>query len=513
MISSNRWGRRCPLVPSSLSLAICWRKFGMDQPITSFHLAAPDPGEAAHYLPAGASGGLRFDHGNAANIASHNIIGGNFTQHQTTHIHYGPGGAAVPANQLPPPPADFVGREKARAQLTAALTTLNPRFGLMCSVHGMGGIGKTALAVWIGHAVAAAYPDGRLFIELAGSQPGPQRSLSEALRQALWPFIGHQAWLPTDLAGVSALYRQTLNGRRVLVVLDDVPDAEAVRYFVPPAGCALLITSRSRLIGQEKMATWAMGPLRHTDAQTLLFSWAPQLAGNPLVPDLLARCDYLPLTIRQVGAVLAERPSLTIERCLALLDNHAAFAAERQFQRQLYAQIGASDLLLAQEDPLLADRWRLLHVCEPEFPAEAAAAIWAEPDCDITDAHLEELCRRSLLRWNAATRRYALPNILRDIARQRCETSKAAVARGRFTGFVRRVVSRANQFIAEAREPERGLALLAGMWPLIIAANDALQRDPATAAEGGLVGPALMLAVRIDLARTAPPGQPWSVAA
>lgn len=472
----------------------------MDQLIASTHLSPTDPGGAAGYPP---GGGVWVEHASAANVAAHNVIGGNFTQYQTTHIHCGPVGSGSAPNQLPPARSDFVGREKSRAQLTAALNSLNPRFGLMCGVHGMGGIGKTALAVWIGHAVAAAYPDGRLFIELAGSRPGAQRSLSEALRQAIWPFIGHQAWLPTDLEGLGALYRQTLNGRRVLVVLDDAPDAEALRYFVPPAGCALLITSRSRLIGAEKISDWAMAPLRPADAHTLLLGSAPHLAGDPLVPELLARCDYLPLAVRQIGALLAERPTLTIERCLALLDNRAASALDRHLQRQIYARIGASDLLLAQDDPLLADRWRLLHVCAAEFPADAAAAIWAEPDRETVDAQLEELCRCSMLRWNPATRCYALPNILRDIARQRCESSAAALARERLAGFARHLVGRASRLIAETREPERGMALLAGMWPLIIAVNDAVQRDPATAPGGTLVGPALMLAVRLHFAGAA----------
>jgi DNA-binding SARP family transcriptional activator len=137
----------------------------------------------------------------------------------------------VPA-QLPADVADFTGRTEIVAELTSVLTGSDPAAVRVVAVAGIGGMGKTTLAVHLGHAVRDHYPDGQLFADLRGAGPdpaGPETMLGAFLR-ALGVADGA---IPAGLEERSALLRTRLSDRRVLLVLDDARDAEQVRPLLP----------------------------------------------------------------------------------------------------------------------------------------------------------------------------------------------------------------------------------------------------------------------------------------
>src|SRR5690242_2478930 len=90
----------------------------------------------------------------------------------------------VPA-MLPPAVAGFVGRRDALAVLDGLLTTRaegDPAV-LVTVVSGMAGVGKTALALHWAHRNAGAFPDGQLYVNLRGFDPGgPALFATEAVR-------------------------------------------------------------------------------------------------------------------------------------------------------------------------------------------------------------------------------------------------------------------------------------------------------------------------------------------
>jgi Tetratricopeptide repeat len=144
--------------------------------------------------------------------------------------------------QLPPDVPGFVGRAEHLAELAvpAAVWVLS----------GTAGVGKTALAVHWAHRARAAYPDGQLYVDLRGYHPDEPVSGADALAGFLRALGVPDRDIPVDLDERAALYRSTLHGRHVLVVLDNAGTAEQVYPLLPggPSGTAL-VTSRDSLAG------------------------------------------------------------------------------------------------------------------------------------------------------------------------------------------------------------------------------------------------------------------------
>ncbi|NJO83599.1 MAG: serine/threonine protein kinase, partial [Blastochloris sp.] len=142
-------------------------------------------------------------------------------------------------------------------------------------IFGMGGGGKSELALRVAQEVREDYPDAQLFIRLRGATPGAYRSAVDGLRDAIRAFEP-RATLPEGQDELVALYRQQLKGKRALVLLDDAPDVEAARLFLPPENCALLVTSRIHLALDEPATTVDLGLLQREEARRLLLGVAPR---------------------------------------------------------------------------------------------------------------------------------------------------------------------------------------------------------------------------------------------
>ncbi|QUQ66089.1 AfsR/SARP family transcriptional regulator [Kutzneria sp. CA-103260] len=138
----------------------------------------------------------------------------------------------------PAGPEAFVGRDDELKALLERLPQPDEPAAVI-AVTGMAGAGKTALARHAARLAADRFPDGVLDVDLNGSVQA--LTTSEAVRT----LVGAQ-----DVGDPAALYRSSLSGRRVLVLLDNARDAEQARELLPGAdGCAAIVTSRDDLAG------------------------------------------------------------------------------------------------------------------------------------------------------------------------------------------------------------------------------------------------------------------------
>ena len=177
-------------------------------------------------------------------------------------------------HQLPAPPRDFTGRT---ADLDAILNDIE-RGAVISGVRGMGGIGKTALALVIADQLKAQYPDAQFFIDLRGASDQPLKPL-DAMRSVIRAYHP-TAQLPDDATQIAALYRSVLDGQRAIVLLDDAKDTAQITPLLPPASCLVLVTTRNRF-AVPGLTVKDLKMLSPTDAYDLLIAIAPRLSPHP----------------------------------------------------------------------------------------------------------------------------------------------------------------------------------------------------------------------------------------
>ncbi|RRR96076.1 AfsR/SARP family transcriptional regulator [Glycomyces terrestris] len=238
-----------------------------------------------------------------------------------------PAATAVPA-MLPRATPRFTGRETEIRALDRFLMDAGAEAGL-AAVTGMGGIGKTALAVRWAHRVAHRFPDGQLYFNLRGFDPAaPGASPEDVLGEAL-AALGAPA-VPAGLDERAGLYRTILAQRRVLVLLDNARDAAHVRPLLLTApGSFTIVTSRDRLVGLdmgEGAEVVHLGPMPEAESEALLARRiGPERADahRDAVGRIAAACGRLPLALTLTGSWAAADPRLALDALADRLEGAA----------------------------------------------------------------------------------------------------------------------------------------------------------------------------------------------
>ena len=177
-------------------------------------------------------------------------------------------------------------------------------------VNGAGGLGKTTLAVHAAHQVRAQFPEGQLYVDLQGasSQTAPP---GEVLARFLRDLGVGGDKIPALDDERAALYRTTLAGHRVLILLDNAKDAAQVRPLLPgTSSCAVLVTTRNRSADLATTRFVDLNVLEDTEALALFsrIVGEERAAAEPdATAEILVACAGLPLAIRICAARLAKR--------------------------------------------------------------------------------------------------------------------------------------------------------------------------------------------------------------
>jgi len=350
-------------------------------------------------------------------------------------------------HQLPSPPSDFTGRKNELDELLAKLGQ-----GVTISgMHGLGGVGKTALALKLAEQIKDRYPNAQFYLDLqgAGSNPLTPAKAMEHVIRAYHP----TARLPESLAELSALYRSALHDQRALLLMDNARDKQQVETLVPTAGCVLLVTSRQHFT-LPGMFGRNLDRMPRADAITLLLSIAGRIGPHA---DKIARlCGDLPLALRVAASALAERPNLT----------PADYARRLADTKQRLSHLKEVDAALKVSYEMLKEQqqrwWRALSVFPQTFDELAAASVW-EMEQDATQDALGDLMKWSLVEFNAETGRYGLHDLAGLFAEARLSEAGAeeteAVQR-RFALHYRAVLADCQSLYLKGHESVlRGLAL------------------------------------------------------
>lgn len=298
--------------------------------------------------------------------------------------------------QLPLDVPDFTGRDDVVADLAARLRTARTRdTPVVVVLSGPPGVGKSAVAVRVAHAVRAEFPDGQLHVDLAGTSARP-RPPADVLAELLRSLGAHA--VPRQPRERAALLRSRLSRARMCVVLDDAASAAQVQPLLPgTGGCAVLVTSRTMLPDLTGAHPVALDVLDTAGATALLAGIAgpARVAADPAAAAAILRfCGYLPLAIRVAGTRLRHRPAWTL-RTMAdrLRDERRRLDELRVGDLAVRASVQLSYALLSP-DAARALRWLAL-LGPGHRPGWVVAALLPGTAADdlvdvLVDAHLLE---------------------------------------------------------------------------------------------------------------------------
>ncbi|MEU3985250.1 BTAD domain-containing putative transcriptional regulator [Streptomyces sp. NPDC026672] len=209
----------------------------------------------------------------------------------------------------------------------AGKNTGTPAGGVVV-VSGMGGVGKSTLAVHLSHQVAHRYPDGQLYMNLRGFDPGAAPTDPREVVRGFLTALGlSPQHTPTDPDGETGAYRSLLADRRMLILLDNAHDAAQVLPLLPGTPhCLVVVTSRNRLfdlVTTHGAQLVELAPLPAAEARELLVRriGATRVLAEPrATADLVRHCAGLPLALAVVATRAAAHPHFPLAAIVHELD-------------------------------------------------------------------------------------------------------------------------------------------------------------------------------------------------
>ncbi len=354
--------------------------------------------------------------------------------------------APIP-HQIPPPPSDFKGRED---EIRDILSNFE-KGATITGLRGMGGVGKTALALVLSDKIKSKFPDGQIFIEMRGTSRNPDmpplRS-DEAMAHVIRAFNPVDK-LPENSNELRGLYHSILAGKHVLLLLDNAAGSEQVELLLPPDGSSVIITSRIRF-ALPGLTAKDLDILPSDKARELLLAIAPRIGNR--ADDLAKLCGCLPIALRNAGKALAEKKDLGVS----------------EYERRLRDKVERLELVKASFStsydlltPGRKKQWCRLSVFPEDFDRNAAIAILKMAPIPSAEA-LSDLVRWSLVDFvpipDSEDGRYKLHDLARLFAESCLEPGELADAQQKHAKQYSKVLSQADKLYEKG-----GTDILAGL--------------------------------------------------
>jgi len=395
------------------------------------------------------------------------------------------------------PVPDFTGR-KAEVDSLVTHLTQGGASAQIAGIRGMGGVGKTELALRVAARLRERYPDAQLMLEL---QPGGQALKPKQVLAAVVRALKPEAQVPDALGQLEGLCRWAMEGKRGLLLLDNAARPAQVRRLLPaPEGWVVLVTTRTRfplqgaklynldVLSAEEAVELLRRLLKNGDRDDVVGAEEASKHNTPL-HELAELCGRLPLALRVAAGHLTSYLDVTLARYLEELRAARLAHLTAPGEPDVAAVLGLSVARLAAENADLARQWRELSVFPTPFDWEAAAAVWGTlaeaPEADmqalpeltslaeeVARAALSGLLRRNLVEYDVGTERYSLHDLLRAWVLERPEGNEDLDgSRRRHAWYSLRLASRARDLDRQGGEQvAAGLRQFEAAWPHLAAA-------------------------------------------
>ncbi|GIG86004.1 AfsR/SARP family transcriptional regulator [Plantactinospora endophytica] len=331
--------------------------------------------------------------------------------------------------QLPPDIADFTGQHGVLAELDATVAS----GGRVVVIDGMPGIGKTTLAMHWAHRQRDRFPDGQLYLNADGYGPMPPVHPEDALARFLLALGVPTDRIPARGEQRRERFNQILDGRRILIVLDNALNSDQVRPLLPTAeNCVTLITSRNRLKSltiRQGIRSVTIPPLPDDERRSLLGQviGRVRMAHEPGPVETLAQLsDGLPLALRIMGEHITVRSRVSIAELVDELRGRLLESVDDDEEGTTLSTVFAWSY--RELDPEAGRLFRLLGLYPGRNVSAPGAAALLGADARQAERLLDALAKRHLINHDTA-RRYRLHDLLRMYATKRAEHEEPAEAR------------------------------------------------------------------------------------
>jgi DNA-binding SARP family transcriptional activator/tetratricopeptide (TPR) repeat protein len=332
--------------------------------------------------------------------------------------------------QLPAMPRRFTGRTRELAALDGGGAVV------ISAIGGVGGVGKTWLAVHWAHRNVHLFPDGQLYVNLRGFDPaGPPMDPAVALRSFLVALGVDAGAIPRELDARSGLFRSMVADKRLLVVLDNARDSDQVVPLLPGGtSCTTVITSRNRLatlVVGHGATLLSLDGLAPDEARQLLVAWlgAERIDAEPAaVAELVDCCGGLPLALGIVAArALAEPTTPLAETARQLRASTPLDALDAgELGVNLRAVFECSHRALS---PSAAEVFRLLGAAPgPDISLAAARNLTGRDTAELDELERAHLVQRS-------GDRYRMHDLVRQYAAEQAAGVDTSTAVHRLVDF------------------------------------------------------------------------------
>ena len=334
-------------------------------------------------------------------------------------------------HRISPPPRCFVGREK---EIEAIMQDFEAGAVI---VQGMGGMGKTALALVLAEKLSERYPDGQIMLEMKGTDAKPL-SAFEAMSQIIRTY--DPMFKPEKEDELKGRYFEILSSKKALLLLDNAASREQVEPLLPPKSCALLVTSRNRFALKD-LTKVDLDVLPLEDAKKLLLEIAWRIGDH--ASELAKLCGCLPIALEKAAYAIREKTNISVGDHISRLEE------ARKRLDFVEASFSLSYELLTSE---LQSLWSLLSIFPSDFDLAGAAAVWEMEGIPAEDA-LGELVKWSLVDFKPSAKdeggRYKLHDLARVFSDSRLEPGARETAQERHAKHYQELLWTANELFLQ----------------------------------------------------------------
>lgn len=342
--------------------------------------------------------------------------------------------------QIPPPPDRFVNRTEplSRIEKLSERPVADHRRPAVVAIHGMPGVGKTALLLTAAARLGARFPDGTLHADFGPLRHRGGAAVGDVVADLLRGLRVADDWIPAEFSGRVALFRSMTADARVLIVLDNVWRDAQVTSLLPNSPHSMVLAAGNHTLEELLLDGAVDVGLRSLDERygvELLARMCQdgRIAAEPAqARALVALCDRLPLAVRVSGALLAAHPTWPVARLVDELSDLSEMLDELVSGGQPVVRV-VFDLVYEDMPAATARVYRLLGLLAgPHFGADVVAAM-AELPVRPVRRMLAELVRLNMVEERADDT-YQLHRLVRLHALRRSEeqdtdAERAAVLR------------------------------------------------------------------------------------